>query len=74
MKRKLFKLIVFTVLLITVAISCNKDIRVSRVLLTPTPLLLCVDVSATLTAIVLPPDATNQKVSWTSSNTNALMH
>jgi formylglycine-generating enzyme required for sulfatase activity len=70
MKNSFLKFVAVVILLATAAISCITEIRVERVLLTPTPLVLGVDVSATLTAIIMPKDAANQKVTWTSSDNN----
>ena len=69
MKKQFFKTIAIAVLLIATAVSCTEDtIRVKKVILTPTPLLLGVDVSAQLEVIILPLDAANKNVTWTSSN------
>ena len=51
-------------------VGCKKDVAVSGVELNKTTLTLAVDESETLTATVLPDNATNKAVSWTSSNEN----
>jgi hypothetical protein len=69
MKKQFLKFIAVAVIILATAVSCTEEtISVKKVLLTPTPLLLGVDVSATLEAIVLPLDATNKTVYWTSSD------
>jgi len=54
--------------LLIVAIGCKKDVPVTGVTLNETALTLTVGATATLTATVLPNDATDKAVSWTSDN------
>jgi len=68
MKRNFVNLIVVAILLIFATIACKKEISVTQVKLSSTKLILLVDKTATLTATVLPEDATNKGVRWSSSN------
>ena len=56
-------------LLLIVTVSCNKDVNVTGVTLNKQSITLTVGEMETLTATVQPDNATNQAVSWTSSNT-----
>jgi len=51
-------------------VSCKKDVRVTDVQLNKSTLELAVGSTETLIATVLPDNATNKTVSWTSSNKN----
>jgi uncharacterized protein (TIGR02145 family) len=52
------------------SIRCVEDISVTGVTVSPTSLSLPIGDTSVLTASILPLNATNQKVSWTSSNTS----
>jgi len=69
MKKTFLKITVLAVLLLIVAIGCKKDVFVTGVTLDKDNITLAVGATETLTATVLPHDATNKAVSWTSSNT-----
>jgi len=68
MKKNFLKITALVALLLIVAIGCNKDVSVTGVTLNETALTLTVGGMATLTATVLPNDATDKAVSWTSNN------
>ena len=67
--KKLFYVLTATALLMAVMVSC-KDTKVTDVQLNKTVLTLYVGGAETLIATVLPKDADNKMVSWTSSNTD----
>ena len=67
--KKLFYVLTATALLMVVMVSC-KDTKVTDVQLNKTVLTLYVGGTETLIATVLPKDADNKAVSWTSSNTD----
>jgi len=60
-----FTVALFMIFAIT---ACKKETTVTSVTLKPETLTLYMDETATLTATVLPSDATNKTVSWTSSD------
>ena len=64
------KFLTFAMLLAFAFTSCKKDISVSGVELDHTDVIVGIGRTLTLTATVLPHDATNQGVTWTSSNGN----
>jgi hypothetical protein len=70
MKDTFLKILPVAILLFIVTNACKKEINVTGVNLNKTTLTLPVGETATLVATVLPDDATNKAVSWTSSNTN----
>ena len=67
--KKLFYVLTATALFMAVMVSC-KDTKVTDVQLNKTVLTLYVGGTETLIATVLPKDADNKAVSWTSSNTD----
>ena len=70
MKKNLLKTLTVAMLLLIATNACKKDINVTGVTLDKTTLTLTVGETETLTATVLPNDATNQSVDWTCSNWN----
>ena len=69
MKKNYFKIIALAVSLLIVTIGCKKEIiDVTEVTLDKSNLTLTVGETANLTATVLPKDATNKNVNWTSSD------
>jgi len=69
MKRRFFPLIALIALIFVVIFSCNKDTSVTGVKLNKDSLTLGVNDTETLIATVLPENATNKAVTFTSSNT-----
>jgi len=68
MKKNLLKITVLAILLLIVAIGCNKDVSVTGVTLNKDNITLTVGATETLTATVLPHDATDKSVKWASNN------
>jgi len=68
MKKHIFTLITITALLITASISCNKNTRVVDVFFQKTSLTLVVGATSVLPVFVIPPDATDQTLTWLSNN------
>jgi len=68
MKRNLFNFIVVVVLLIVVAVACNREKPVTGITLDQSTIELVETETTLLTATVTPSDATNRLVNWTSSN------
>ena len=70
MKKKLLQSISILVILSLFLVSgCKKDVPVTGVKLNKNNLTLTIGATETLIATVLPDDATNQAISWASSNT-----
>jgi len=65
--KRFFYVFATTALLTAVTVSCNKN-KVTGVKLDQTTLLIVRGETATLTATVLPDEAENKNVTWTSSN------
>ena len=68
MMKELLKFSVVALFLICATVACNKDKNVTGVTLEPATLTLAINGTATLTATVLPNNATNKAVTWASSN------
>jgi hypothetical protein len=71
-KKPVTKFLYVLILLIALSASCNKTVEVINVLLTPETVILEVNKTATLTATVIPEDATNKTVRWESSKPQAV--
>ena len=67
MRRNFYKIIAVVILLLSVIISCKKDKDVTGVVLSDTKITLSIGEMEALTAVILPSDATNKAVSWTSN-------
>jgi len=61
--------VLVVLLLITMTVTCKKDVLVKFVRLNITTLTIPIGQTATLTATILPENATNKAVTWESSNT-----
>jgi len=68
MKKNIFTIIAIAVLLITANMSCNKNNRVIDVVFPKTFITLQVGNAATIPVIVIPPDATDKTLTWSSNN------
>ena len=67
---KSFQILVILSLIFAVGCKKDKDVAVTGVTLNEDKVTLTVDETATLTATVVPEDATNKTVTWTSSHSN----
>jgi len=72
MRKMFFFLIALLIISVLFIVSCKKDINVTGVKLDKNNITLTVGTQWTLTATVLPYDATNQTVSWTSNNSSVV--
>jgi len=72
--KKLSTLLISSTFLLITAVSCrnNDDRSVTGVTVSPTSTTMVVDSVFPLAATVLPTDATNQTVTWSSSNTDVV--
>jgi len=61
-------IILSAILLMTLTVTCKKDVQVTSVALNKTSLTLEIGKIETLIAMVLPDNATNKEVSWLSDN------
>jgi hypothetical protein len=68
MKKQILKLMTAAFLLMLIVTACKKDVIVTGVTLNELTLTLKVGTSKTLIATVQPTDATNQVITWESSN------
>jgi formylglycine-generating enzyme required for sulfatase activity len=68
MKKSILKLIAVVVLLVAFSTACNKGENPTRVTLSQTAVTLAVNETVTLTANVLPENAINKNVIWTTRN------
>ena len=68
MKNRILSFFVLTVLFFSIAISCDREVKVKDVSLDRTTILLTVGQSTTLAATVTPEKATNKTVVFTSNN------
>jgi len=66
--KNLFNLITATILLFSVLVSCKKNESVQSVWISQKTLTLEVGKMATLTATIMPKNATNKTVQWESNN------
>ena len=69
MNQNLFNISAIAILLLAGTLGCKKEIHVTGVTFDESEMILTVGETETLTATVLPSDATNKAVSWTSNNT-----
>lgn len=69
MTKHLLKITAIATVLLTITVGCNKEKNVTGVSLNESSITLTVDGTATLTATVLPGDASNKTVSWASNDT-----
>ncbi len=71
MKKNTLSLIAFAIALVSVFVSCkkDKDVAVTDVTLNESSKVIIINGTLTLTATVLPENATNKNVTWTSSDT-----
>jgi len=72
MNRSSFLKIALVAIVVCGFVSCKKDVKVTGVQLDKTTLTLGVGETATLTATILPADATDKDVSWESSNSSVV--